>query len=330
MRRAVCMLAVALLICGGVAVGQDTDPIQGNWEGKFTKKEWSEKVIAAKVVAQGKGGYKTILEIPTKQGKAVEVVMLGTLEKGKIEFSGTTNLGADAGGACEVKMGIKGSNTSGKITGKNAPGPFEMARVEKRSKSLGEKPPQGASVLLDGKNLDAWKPTQIPWKILDDGSMEVGKGNIVSKQEFGDQKLHIEFWVPLMAEKRGQARGNSGVYVQGRYEVQVLDSFGLPIADNECGGIYKKATPKVNACLPPTEWQTYDITFHAPKFDESGKKIKNAVITAEQNGIVIHDNVELDGTTPGGVSGDEAKAGPLLLQDHGNKVRYRNIWVQPL
>jgi hypothetical protein len=330
MKRTVCVLAVGLLICGGIAVAQGTDAIQGNWEGKLTKKGGEEASIAAKVVAQGKGGYKMILEIPIEEGKVVEAVMLGTMERDKVEFSGEADLGAEAGGACEVKARIKGDKMTGKISGKSAPGAFELVRTQEKSKTLGAQPPQGAVVLADGKNLDAWKPTEIPWKILDDGSMEVGKGNIVSKQEFGDQKLHVEFWIPLLAEKRGQARGNSGVYVEGRYEIQVLDSFGLPTRDNECGGIYKKATPKTNACLPPTEWQTYDITFHAPKFDDSGKKIGNAVITVEQNGIVIHDNVELDGTTPGGVSGDEAKAGPLLFQDHGNKVRYRNIWVQPL
>jgi len=330
MRRTVCMLVVGLLVCGGIAVAQNTDPVQGHWEGKFMQKEWAGKPIAAKVVAQGKGGYRTILEIPATTGKIVDVSMTGTMERDKVEFSGAADLGAEAGGACEVKARIKGDKMTGKISGKDSPGAFELVRIQEKSKTLGAQPPQGAVVLFDGKNLDAWKPTEIPWKILNDGSMEVGKGNIVSKLEFGDQKLHVEFWIPLMAEKRGQARGNSGVYVQGRYEIQVLDSFGLPIRDNECGGIYKKATPEVNACLPPTEWQTYDITFHAPKLDDSGRKIKNAVITVEQNGIVIHDNVELDGTTPGGVSGDEAKAGPLLLQDHANKIRYRNIWVQPL
>lgn len=333
MKRTICILAMGLLIGGAIAVAQDTDPLQGNWEGKFTQKAWNDKPVSAKVVTQGKGGYRTILAVPTGDGKSVEVAMTGAMEKDEVELSGAADLGAAAGGACEVKVKIKGGKMTGKISGRNAPGAFEMSRIEKKPPTLGAQPPAGAIVLFDGKNTDAWKLTDpakgTMWAIVE-GAMEVRKSNIVSNQEFGDHKLHIEFRTPLMADKRGQARGNSGVYIHGRYEVQVLDSFGLPIADNECGGIYKKATPKANACLPPTEWQTYDITFRAPKFDESGKKVKNAVINVEQNGIVIHDNVELDGTTPGGVSGDESKTGPLLLQDHSNKVQYRNIWVQPL
>jgi len=127
-----------------------------------------------------------------------------------------------------------------------------------------------------------------------------------------------------------QSRGNSGVYVQGRYEVQVLDSFAEPPADNYCGGIYKIAAPLVNACLPPGEWQTYDITFYAPRYDDSGKKIKNAQITVYHNGTLIHDKLELPHPTPGGVSETEAKTGPLYLQNHGDAVQYRNIWVEPL
>jgi hypothetical protein len=327
MLRTVCLVSIGMLVLAGLAVAQETDPLQGNWEGKFTQKEWKDKPVSLKLVAQGKGGYRAILAIPGKDGKATEVGMMGTLDKGKATFSGAVDLGA---GPCEVSVKLSGAEMKGKISGKGAPGAFTLAHVEKKPPSLGAKPPAGAAALFDGKNLDAWNLTGDPWAIVEGGVMEIRKGNIVSKQEFGDQKIHVEFRTPLMASARGQARGNSGVYVQGRYEIQVLDSFGLPIADNECGGIYKKATPKINACLPPTEWQTYDITFHAPKFDDSGNKIKNAVITLEHNGIVIHDNAELDGATPGGVSLQEAKAGPLLLQDHRNKVQYRNIWIQPL
>jgi hypothetical protein len=133
-----------------------------------------------------------------------------------------------------------------------------------------------------------------------------------------------------MPGKKGQARGNSGVYLLGRYEVQVLDSFGLETRDNECGGIYKIATPKTNASLPPLEWQTYDIVMRAPKFNDQGEKTQNAVIAVKHNGIVIHDNVELPGMTGGSVSDKEAPKGILFLQDHGNKVQYRNIWFKPL
>jgi hypothetical protein len=137
--------------------------------------------------------------------------------------------------------------------------------------------------------------------------------------------LHIEFRTPFKPAGRGQDRGNSGVYVQGRYECQVLDSFGLEGENNECGGIYSIARPKVNACFPPLSWQTYDIDFTAAQY-EGDKKIKNARVTIRHNGIVIHDNLELPKGTPGK---NPEGPGPdvIYLQGHGNPVAYRNIWV---
>jgi hypothetical protein len=320
------MFAIGALLVAGIAVAQEPDTIMGNWEGKFLQKDWKDKPVSAKVIAKTSGRYNAVLEVPTPDGKTTPVLMIADLAKNKVEFSGKVDV---AGTACSVEMKIAGPKLTGKISGKGAPGTFEMARVEKKPPTLGAKPPEGSVVLFDGKNLDAWKPTEEPWAIVD-GAMEVRKGSIVSKQEFGDQKLHLEFRTPFMPNQGGQARGNSGVYLQGRYEVQVLDSFGLPSKSDECGGIYKKATPKVNATLPPTEWQTYDVTFLAPKFDDAGKKTKNTVITVVHNGIPIIENVELDSCCGGGVSGEETKVGPLMLQDHHNKVQYRNIWVQPV
>lgn len=177
---------------------------------------------------------------------------------------------------------------------------------------------------------------QIGWKLvpgdaLEPGYMEVGPGSIVSRAQFGDHRLHIEFRTPYKPDARGQGRGNSGVYVQGRYEVQVLDSYGLKGANNECGGIYSVKAPRVNMCAPPLQWQTYDITFRAPRFNKDGDKVKNARITVLHNGVNIHDDVELtvDGTTAAPWKGP-ARQGPIYLQDHGNPVQYRNIWVLPL
>ena len=153
-------------------------------------------------------------------------------------------------------------------------------------------------------------------------------GNIITKQKFdGNFKLHVEFRVPYMPKANGQGRGNSGVYVQGRYEVQVLDSYGLKSKDNDCGGIYTVAAPLVNACKAPTIWQTYDIEFTAPVC-EDGKKIAPAVMTVYQNGVKIHDAVKItkDNTTAG-LGGDPCTPGPIMLQDHGNPVQFRNIWL---
>jgi hypothetical protein len=147
-----------------------------------------------------------------------------------------------------------------------------------------------------------------------------------SKATFGDHSLHLEFRTPFMPKSRGQARGNSGMYVQSRYEVQVLDSFGLEGKDNECGGIYSISEPKVNMCFPPLSWQTYDYDFAAARYDADGKKVENARITLKHNGVVIFDDLELEHGTPGRYEEGPEKQG-LFLQDHGNPVAFRNIWV---
>jgi hypothetical protein len=198
-------------------------------------------------------------------------------------------------------------------------------------------PPEGAIVLFDGKSLEKWVSldgkSEPSWKLVDGGSMEVaGKGgNIITRQTFdGHFKLHVEFRVPYMPAAKGQARGNSGVYLQGRYEVQVLDSYGLDSKDNDCGAIYEVAKPLVNACKAPTIWQSYDIEFHAPVCQD-GKKVEPARITVYQNGTKIHDDQKIPvDNTRGGRGGEVCTPGPILLQDHGNPVQFRNIWLLPM
>ena len=131
-----------------------------------------------------------------------------------------------------------------------------------------------------------------------------------------------------MPNERGQGRANSGFYSQGRYEVQILDSFGLTGENNECGGIYSIKKPDVNMCFPPLTWQTYDVDFTAAKYDASGKKTADARITVKQNGVVIHDNVALPKATPAAPVAEGPEPGPIYLQDHGNPIRFRNIWVE--
>jgi hypothetical protein len=147
-----------------------------------------------------------------------------------------------------------------------------------------------------------------------------------TKKKFGDYMMHCEFILPFKPLGRGQGRGNSGVYMQDRYEVQVLDSFGLAGENNECGGVYTKARPSVNMCFPPLVWQTYDIDFRAAKFDADGKKVKNANLTVRHNGVLIHDQLEIDGPTGGGQP-ETAEPGAIQLQGHGNPVFYRNVWI---
>lgn len=200
-----------------------------------------------------------------------------------------------------------------------------LAKTERKSPTLGEKAPEGAVVLFDGSIPVFEKHWNKGARITKDGLLEQGA---TGTDQFGDFHLHLEFRLPYMPAARDQARGNSGLYLQGRYEVQMLDSFGLKGADNECGGIYKAAAPSINMCLPPLSWQTYDVDFTAAKFDDSGKKIANALTTVKHNGVTIHDNIEIPQGTPGGpVHTESAEPGPFFLQDHGNPVRYRNIWV---
>jgi hypothetical protein len=204
--------------------------------------------------------------------------------------------------------------------------------MKKEDSSVMWQAPKQAMILFDGKSLAAWttrKSEEAKWKI-NDGYMEVvpGTGDILTKEVFNDFQLHVEFWLPLMADKTGQARANSGVYLQGRYEVQVLDSYGLDSQDNDCGGIYKIAKPLVNACRKPEQWQSYDISFRAARVENDAVKEKPRV-TVFHNGILIHNNLEIPTPTGGAVDTDMRKAGAILLQDHGNLVRYRNVWILP-
>jgi len=192
---------------------------------------------------------------------------------------------------------------------------------------LGAKPPAGAVVLFDGKSTAAWDN---PWKI-EKGAMVVSGGNTTSKQKFADALVHVEFRTPNMPEAKGQAKGNSGVYLQTNYEVQVLDSYGIESpGKGDCGAIYNIAAPLVKASKPPMEWQSYDIVFRAPRFDAAGKKTENARITVLHNGLIVQNNVEVAYPTFANPGAPEAATGSILLQDHGNPVAYRNIWVLPL
>ena len=196
----------------------------------------------------------------------------------------------------------------------------ELTKVIRESKTLGARPPVGAIVLFDTNRINDFEGG----KLVEGGLLGVGG---TSKETFGDHRLHIEFRTPFQPEDSGQGRGNSGVYIQGRYELQVLDSFGLAGENNECGGIYQIAKPAVNMCYPPLSWQTYDIDFKAATYDASGKKTGNAKLSVRHNGVTIHDGLELPNGTPGKDSESE-KPGPLFLQDHGNPVAYRNVWAQ--
>lgn len=186
------------------------------------------------------------------------------------------------------------------------------------------------TVLFDGTSLEGWHTAdgKLPDWQLEDGVMTVNHGNIISNEVYGDAMLHVEFRTPDMPWASGQDKGNSGVYVHGCYEIQVLDSYGKENSDHsDCGAIYGMYEPQMNACKPAMEWQMYDIMIRAPRFNENGEVTENARMTVLQNGLVIHNNIVLPRNTPGGVYDRVVKEGPLLLQDHGNPVSFRNIWL---
>jgi len=198
---------------------------------------------------------------------------------------------------------------------------------------LGTKPPKGAIALIPytpGKkpSLEAWNKE---WKADAEGYVTAAGGDIVTRRDFSSMRLHVEFCIPPGPEgKRASHGGNSGIYIMDRYEVQILDSHGQKPQAGGCGGIYRRIAPKVNAALPAGEWQSYDITFHAPRFDAAGNKVRPVHITVVHNGITIHDDVEVPGPTGRASSKKEVAEAPLRLQDHGCPVQFRNVWLLPL
>lgn len=289
--------------------------VQGEYEGEIAGADGAKQKFGAQVIALGDTDFNAKLESGGLPGAGWDMKSFEI--KGKTEGDKTTFAGLADGKNWTLAI------TGEKLTGTSDKGDkIELKKVMRQSPALGAKPPDGAIVLFDGSNADAWQGGHMDERKL----LQAGT---VSKQKFTDYTLHIEFLLPFKPYGRGQDRGNSGVYQQNRYEVQVLDSFGLKGENNECGGVYTVAKPKVNMCFPPLTWQTYDIEFTAAKFDgadATAKKIKNAVVTVKHNGVIIHENLEIPKPTGGGQPETPA-GGPIQLQGHGNPVFYQNIWI---
>jgi hypothetical protein len=235
------------------------------------------------------------------------------------EFSATAKF--PPAGQKEYKAKI----SDGVMTGQTDDGKtFELKKTTRESPTLGKSPPANAIVLFDGTNIKEWTAGRLDKKT---SLLNTDGRDIRTKRKFNNYTAHVEFLLPYRPRARGQGRGNSGFYQVDQYEVQILDSFGLEGKDNECGGIYSLLAPKVNMCLPPLVWQTYDVEFTNAVRDESGKKVKNTRITLKHNGVVVHDNAELKSVTGGARAEPEGTPGPLQLQGHGNPLQFRNIWV---
>jgi hypothetical protein len=201
--------------------------------------------------------------------------------------------------------------------------------------------PSDAIVLFDGSNFDLWEmsndSSEVVWHLNDDRSMTVKDktGDIQTKEKFGDVQLHIEWRSPAEVQREGQNRGNSGIFLSGLYEVQVLDNNdNNTYVNGQVGSIYKQHVPLAKASVPTGDWNTYDIIYHAPEFNSEGGKIKSGTITVIHNGVLVQDHVEIKGTTPyiGWPKNPPHGKGPLKLQDHGDnsRVSYRNIWIREL
>jgi len=275
-------------------------------------------------VTDGAAGQKQGAQVAALgNGKFLVAILTGGLPgdgwdgKGRLEVEAARN-GQNV--ALAPGHGIEGSIADGTITIKASDGKtLAFKKVERESPRSGAKPPQGATVLFDGTNADAWQGGKMDARhLLESGSK--------TKKLYQDFVLHAEFLLPFKPLARDQERGNSGIYIQDRYEVQVLDSFGESPRFNGCGAMYRQHAPIVNMCYPPLRWQTYDIDFQAAKFDASGKRTRGPIITVVQNGVVVQDHYEITAKTGAGAP-EGPGAGAIQLQGHNNPVFYRNIWV---
>ncbi len=311
--------------------------IQGEYVGSIK----GDAKLAAQVIALGDGTFQAVLLPGGLPGDGWDgkdkILMSGKLEDGKAVFTPATgkrrylaqkpeSFSATSKFPPEGQKEYSGTISDDKLTGKTDEGhEFTLTKLMRKSPTLGANPPEGALVLFDGKDTKEWTDGRLDTTT---GFLNTDGHDIHSKRKFNNYRVHVEFLLPYKPAGRGQGRGNSGFYQVNRYEVQILDSFGLDGKNNECGGIYSQIAPKVNMCLPPLVWQTYDIDFTNAVLDDAGKKKeRNARITAKLNGVLIHDDAEIKHNTEDPNNKNEGTPGALRLQGHGNPVQFRSIWI---
>jgi len=315
--------------------------MMGDWKGQWidapekTYESYNPDLVA-RVVGLGEGRFEIQLLETFDRRAAPYLVTKGEAHEGVITFRD---------GRWEGR--ITADTFNGKRHPANPEDPpvaFELKKWVRRSYTLNQEPPPGAIVLFQGDSLSEWthqEKDEPTWKIVD-GVIETvprrhneeAGGDLLTRRKFGDCHVHLEFRLPYEPAHGGQDRANSGVYLQGLYEAQILDSYGRNGYWNECGALYKVAPPKVNASAPPGYWQTYDIEFRTARFDNEGRVIAYPQMTVRLNGVLIHHEQVLFERTSHRKD-DRMKdppelPGPILLQDHGHPIQFRNIWVQEL
>lgn len=318
-------VALSLILCLAAqpTLGSDSrwpsDPdflVQGEFQGSLSIDAGSTRLCAFQVVAKGSDQFDAVLYRGGFPGT-------GWDESDRLRFSGSRQDGV-------VKLESEETGITATMTDPNsrrwAFTDSEAGRslgslraIRRQSPTLGAIAPAGATVLFRNGEVDGLSGTNID----EDGLLDVGFRSTDPVQDF---QLHVEFRTPWEPNESGQGRGNSGVYIQQRYEVQVLDSFGLDGVFNECGSLYRQRKPDFNMALPPMHWQTYDIDFRAARFDEDGEKTENARISVRHNGVYVHKDVEIVAKTGAGQK-EEPTPRPILFQDHRNEVRFRNLWI---
>lgn len=315
------LLAISWVCAGSIVVGQETPAaqdkiaaleaefeIQGEYVGNSVRPIWGKKQLGLQVVALGKLQFAARVYYGGLPGAGA---VLGVSESWKGEK------GADGVVLWSGKRAMRIEKGQGWIYDEVGAVEGSFSRVERKSSTLGLTPPQGAVVLFDGA------ANQLKDAKVEEGLLQIGAMTDFAVRDF---KLHLEFRTPFTPSARDQGRGNSGVYIQRRYEVQILDSFGLEGRFNECGALYRQVAPQLNMALPPRAWQTYDIEFRAARFDVCGRKVCPAVITVFHNGVAVHYRHAIaDKTGAGQPEGPDAM--PILFQNHRDKVEFRNIWI---
>gem|GEM_PF-447398 len=336
LRKTLLLPVTLLALAFSVPVQAQPYGAKDKWMGIY-EGEWQNAQGQGKFTAQirpvGSNVYDGFVMLKNK-AETTAVIKLSSLanaaEPEVIQLTGKTS-SKELGKEMQFEGKLSGNDPkslklAGTLKGGAGDGNLNGERIEKQSPTMGAKPPKDAIVLFDGKQTNHWET--FPFLLNNDGSMQVQKENMTAKDRLDNYQLHVEFRTPFMPADQGQARGNSGVYLQSIYEVQVLDSFGLyPLQINDCGSIYGVKTAQGNACLPPMEWQTYDITY----LSGDGTAANPPKITIVHNGETVIDAAPVPADKIGkGGGGGNSKGGLLMLQQHGNPVQYRNIWAVPV